>query len=152
MTLAAGSLALAQGPNPLPVERAFAYSVRALDPATVEARFAIAPGYYLYRDKLKFTVEPGTLAAEPTLPPGKPKEDPFFGQVDTYRGQVVVRLTLAQPAPGAKVTVQADSQGCADIGICYPAQRQSLAVALPAAGAGPGTTVEFAPAKRGWFN
>ena len=142
----------AQEPKPLEPERAFSFSVRALDPATVEARFAVAPGYYLYRDKLRFALEPGALAAPPVLPPGKVKDDEFFGRVETYRGQLVVRLALAAPAPGAAITVTAESQGCADIGICYPPQMQKLTVALPALGAGPGAPVEAAPARKGWFN
>lgn len=135
----------------LPAERAFAYSARALDPATVEVRFAIAPGYYLYRDRLQFAVVPGQLAEAPRLPPGKVKDDPFFGRVETYRDDVALRLKLAAAAPGTALTVTAESQGCADAGVCYPAQRQSLAVTLPAVGAGPGPVVEFAPAPKRWF-
>jgi thiol:disulfide interchange protein DsbD len=138
-------------PKLLEPERAFSFSVRALDPATVEARFAIASGYYMYRDKLKFSLERGTLAAPPVLPPGKIKEDEFFGKVETYRGQVVVGLALAAAAPGTTVVVKAESQGCADIGVCYPPQAQKVAVVLPATGAGPGAPVEAAPAKKGWF-
>ena len=68
-------------------ERAFVFSVQAVDEKTVEARFSIASGYYLYREKLKFAVEPGTLAGAPVLPPGKVKDDAFFGNVETYRGR-----------------------------------------------------------------
>ena len=145
-------VAVAQDRDLLPPERAFEFSVRALDPATVEARFAIARGYYLYRDKLKFSVEPAGLAAAPALPAGKVKDDPFFGKVDTYRDPLVVRLVLAAAAPGSTVTVTAESQGCADIGVCYPPQLQKVTVALPAPGAGPGAPVEAAPAKKRWFN
>jgi thiol:disulfide interchange protein DsbD len=144
--------ASAQDPELLAPERAFGFSVRALDASTVEARFAIADGYYLYREKLKFGVEPAALAAPPALPAGKVKEDPYFGRVETYRGRLVVRLALAAPAPGSRVTVNAESQGCADIGVCYPPQAQKLTVVMPASGAGPGEPVEFAPAKKRWFN
>jgi thioredoxin:protein disulfide reductase len=143
--------ALAQGPDLLPPERAFSFSVRALDPASVEARFAIASGYYLYREKLRFGLEPGPLTSAPVLPPGNIKEDQFFGKVETYRGQLIVRLALAAPAAGSTVTVTAESQGCADIGVCYPPQLQKITVALPAAGAGPGAVVEAVPAKKNWF-
>src|SRR5690349_15921368 len=54
-------------------ERAFSFSARALDPSTIEARFAVAPGYYLYRDKFKLSVESAALKASPLLPPGKLK-------------------------------------------------------------------------------
>ena len=144
--------ALGQEPRLLEPERAFGFSVRPLDPATVEARFAVADGYYLYRDKLRFSLEPGALAAPPVLPPGKVKEDLFFGKVETYRGQLVVRLALATAAPGSTVVVTAESQGCADIGVCYPPQSQKVTVVLPAEGARPGAPVEAAPAKKGWFN
>ena len=143
--------ALAQAPNLLEPQRAFSFSARPLDATTVEARFAIANGYYLYRDKLKLTLEPGALAAPPVLPPGKVKQDEFFGKVETYRGNLVLRISLAAPAPGATVTVKAESQGCADLGVCYPPQVQTISLALPPAGAGPGPVVEYAPVKKSWF-
>jgi thiol:disulfide interchange protein DsbD len=133
-------------------ERAFAFSVQALDAKTVEARFAIADGYYLYRDKLGFSVEPGVLVEAPALPPGKIKDDEFFGRVATYRGRLAVKLSLDKPAPGQKITVRAQSQGCADAGVCYPPQVQNITVALPDAGARPGPPVEATPARKSWFN
>ena len=103
-------------PKLLEPERAFAFSVQAVDESTVEARFAIANGYYLYREKLKFAVEPASLAVHPVLPPGKIKHDEFFGNVETYRGRLTVRLPLEGAKPGGRVTVKAESQGCADAG------------------------------------
>jgi len=151
----AGAHVLAQAfappePKLLPPEQAFRLSARALDPLTIEARFDVADGYYLYRDKLRFSVTPGG-AAPATLPPGKPKHDEFFGDVETYRGRVVVRLPLLAARAGQEITVKADSQGCADAGICYPPTVQQVRMTLPAAGAGPGPVVEAAR-KKGWFN
>ena len=132
----------------LPPEQAFRFSARALDASTLEARFDVADGYYLYRDKLRFTVEP--VAARPVeLPAGKRKHDEFFGNVETYRGQVVVRLPLAETSAGRTLTIHADSQGCADAGVCYPPNPQQLKLVVPAAGAVPGAYVEAAPAR--WF-
>jgi thiol:disulfide interchange protein DsbD len=136
--------------SPLPPDRAFRFSVRALDPHTVEARFIIADGYYLYRDKIRFTVEPATAGlAAPSLPGGKVKEDQFFGRVETYRGSLIVNLQLAGTTPGARVVVQAESQGCADLGICYPPNLQRVTVALPAAGSAPTRPDE--PPRKQWF-
>ncbi|MEO5784492.1 MAG: protein-disulfide reductase DsbD N-terminal domain-containing protein [Casimicrobiaceae bacterium] len=149
-SLAVGA-ARADAPDLLPNERAFAFSVRAVDTQTLEARFVVAPGYYLYRDKLRFELAPATLAGPPALPPGETKHDEFFGASETYRGGMVVRLRLAKPLPGGTVTVLADSQGCADVGVCYPPQRQKVAVALPRAGGKAGAFVEAAPAPRRWF-
>ena len=149
--LSAG-VAVAAGPKLLEPERAFAYSVQALDDKTVEARFAIADGYYLYREKLRFSVEPSTLAASPSLPPGKIKDDEFFGKVETYRGQLAVKLAIEQPAPGSKLVVRAESQGCADVGVCYPPQVQNITVTLPLAGQPPAPPVAATPARKSWFN
>ena len=136
--------------NPLAPEKAFRFSARALDPHTVEARFSIADGYYLYRDKLHFAVEPAAsgLTIAP-LPNGKIKEDQFFGRVETYRGNLIVNLQLQATPPGQKVVVQAESQGCADLGICYPPNIQRVIVALPAAGSAP-TPLDETPKKQ-WF-
>ena len=140
----------AADPELLPNERAFAFGARALDERTVEARFVIADGYYLYREKLKFALAPATLGAV-TLPAGKIKDDGFFGRVETYRQTITVRLPLQVPAPGEQVTVSAESQGCADLGVCYPPQVQKVTLALPARGAGPGPLIEAAPVRK-WFN
>ena len=144
--------AAAAGPKLLEPERAFAFSVQALDDKTVEARFAIANGYYLYREKLRFTVEPPAVAAAPSLPPGKIKDDEFFGKVETYRGQLAVKLALQEPAPGASVVVRAESQGCADAGVCYPPQVQAVTVRLPQPGMPPPAPVVATPPRKSWFN
>jgi len=149
--LGAGDTAAA-GPKLLEPERAFAFSVQALDERTIEARFAIANGYYLYREKLHFSIEPASLAAMPTLPPGTIKDDEFFGKVATYRGQLAVRLALAQPAPGTNVTVSAESQGCADAGVCYPPQVQNITVKMPLPGRPPEAPIAATPTRKSWFN
>lgn len=144
--------ALAADAELLPPEQAFRYSARALDSRTLEARFVIADGYYLYRDKFSFAVAPdGAVLGAPELPAGKIKTDQFFGNVETYRGTVVVKLPLGGVAAGQSVVLTADSQGCADVGVCYPPTRQKLTLALPAAGAGPGAQVDAIPPKKRWF-
>ena len=144
--------ALAADAELLPPEQAFRYSARALDSRTLEARFVIADGYYLYRDKFSFAVAPdGAVLGAPELPAGKIKTDQFFGNVETYRGTVVVKLPLGGAAAGQSVVLTADSQGCADVGVCYPPTRQKLTLALPAAGAGPGAQVDAIPPKKRWF-
>ena len=133
-------------------EQAFRFSARALDDRTLEARFTIADGYYLYRDKLKFTVMPdGAVLGLPDLPAGRIKTDEFFGKVETYRGLLVVKLPLSGAAAGKAVVLAADSQGCADVGVCYPPTLQKLTLALPAQGTGPGPLVDASPPKKSWF-
>jgi thiol:disulfide interchange protein DsbD len=152
LALACLFAALAQAdPTLLPPQEAFRFSARALDERTLEARFSVVDGYYLYRDKMRFALEPGMTDITVTLPPGKVKEDQFFGKVETYRGDVVVRVPLSQAAARSVVLV-ADSQGCADAGVCYPATRQKVTLAVPEPGKGPGPLVEAYPRKKNWFN
>jgi thiol:disulfide interchange protein DsbD len=116
----------------LPPEKAFALSVRALDAQTVEARWKIADGYYLYRDKFKFeSADPGVGLKPALIPAGIKKHDPNFGEVETYRQSVAVKI----PVDGAvnAVDVRITAQGCADAGVCYPPQTQTVKVALPLA-------------------
>lgn len=140
-------------PKLLPPEQAFRFSARALDDRTLEARFAVEDGYYLYRDKMAFFLDPKVVdVGTAALPAGKVKEDPFFGKVETYRGEIVVRVPLAASAAGRSVVLVADSQGCADAGVCYPAYRQKVTLAVPASGQGPGPMVDAFPRKKNWFN
>ena len=145
--------ATAAEPQLLPPEQAFRFSARALDDRTLEARFAVADGYYLYRDKLKFAVTPATSDLAPAvLPAGNVKDDQFFGTVETYRGEVVVKLALGRGTAGQSLVLVADSQGCADLGVCYPPNQQKVTLVLPATGKGPSVIVEAHPRKKSWFN
>ena len=147
---AAALPALAQV-NPLPPDKAFRFSARLVDAQTVEARFMIAEGYYLYRDKIHFAIEPAAAGLTvPRLPEGRIKEDQFFGRVETYRGGVVVNLAVKDPKPGQQIVIAAESQGCADIGICYPPTVQRVTLALPAGSVVPDAPGD--PPRKRWFN
>ena len=136
-------------PKLLPPDQAFRLSARALDPTTIEARFDVADGYYLYRDRIHFSVgSSGDLPAE--LPAGVRKHDEFFGDVETYRGPVVIRVALPSAAPGRTLTLHAESQGCADAGVCYPPNPQALDIDVPVPGGKPGAFVD-AGQKKSWF-
>jgi thiol:disulfide interchange protein DsbD len=122
LLLCLGLAGTAHAVNPgdlLEPEKAFRMSTRALDASTVEVRFDIAEGYYMYRERFKFALAPGsgaTLGA-PQFPPGQPKKDEFFGNVEIYRTQVAVRLPVEGVAGPLDLVVT--SQGCADVGVCY---------------------------------
>jgi thiol:disulfide interchange protein DsbD len=135
----------------LEVDKAYRLSARALDAGTLEIRYDIADGYYMYRDKFKFALEPATVqAGTPQFPPGKVKEDEFFGKVETYRKEVVVRLPFTAPDGLDAVTLKATSQGCADIGVCYPPNPQTLQVSLAAMSTAPARAGEAALKKYSW--
>ena len=112
---------------------AFKPSVRALDGQTLEISYEIAKGYYLYRDKFRFTVDGDSATlGTPTFPKGKEKDDENFGKVEVYYKQVAVRVPVERNASGVlPLQLKVTAQGCADAGVCYPPQTQPLSVSLP---------------------
>ena len=116
---------LTQAAEPLPPEQAFQASAVRVDDKTLSARFEIAPGYYLYRDKFRFAVSAGTgKLGEPVFPKGEIKDDPNFGKVEVYHQSMAVTLPVSGPVDELKLSFQ----GCADMGICYPPMSPVVAV------------------------
>jgi thiol:disulfide interchange protein DsbD len=137
VVFALGALTPAQAAEFLDPVKAFQPAARALDDRTLEVRFAIAPGYYLYRDRFRFAADNVTLGA-PQLPPGKEKDDESFGRVAVFYDNVAIRLPVERNASGPlRFTLRVTSQGCAESGLCYLPQTQELTVELPAEGAPP---------------
>ncbi len=129
--------AATEEPDLLPPEQAFKFSARLVDPDHVEVNYRIADGYYMYRDKFRFSAEPAAVAlAQPQLPAGKVKDDDTFGRVETYRGDVSIVIPFSAPRDVDTLTLQATSQGCADAGLCYMPQKQSAPLRLAALDAG----------------
>jgi len=133
--------ALPESPQFLHPDKAFELSIAAADADTVRARIEIADGYYLYRDKTRFSIAgEGAALGQYTLPPGEKKVDEYFGEVEIYHKVLDVTLPVTR-APGSAggVDVTAEYQGCAEGGICYPPIKHTVKVELPAAGATPAT-------------
>jgi thiol:disulfide interchange protein DsbD len=123
LALAACLPAVAGNDDFLPPEQAFALSPRVLDARTVELKFDVAPGYYLYRERFGFEAKPSAgernVDLKVELPPGKVKFDENFGKnVETYRDGLALRVAVPQATQ--PFTLSVTSQGCADQGLCYP--------------------------------
>ena len=112
---------------------AFKPSARALDGQTIEVVFDIAKGYYLYRDKFRFAVDSDSVTlGTPVFPKGKEHNDENFGKVEVFYKQVAIRLPVERNASGElPLKLNVTSQGCADAGVCYPPQMQTVALTLP---------------------
>lgn len=117
--------------NLLAPERAFAFSGKAAGPDAIEASWKIAPGYYMYRDKFKFElVSPaGATLGAPDYPMAIRKHDEFFGDVETYRNRVRIRVPVTGAA-GEAVRLRITGQGCADRGVCYPPMTHNVSFTL----------------------
>ena len=111
-------------------EVAFRATATLIKPDVIEVRYQTAPGYYLYRNRLAYDLEPGAGVArlgKPNLPAGKIKRDKFFGRQAIYRNATLVRIPVFAPA-GMRLTLVADLQGCADLGVCYPPVRRKFSL------------------------
>lgn len=98
-------------------EKAFAFSARMADAATIELNFRIADGYYMYRDKISVSAEGATLGKF-ELPRGEIKFDPNFDkELETFRQQLTITISVQASGP---FQLKVSSQGCADKGLCYP--------------------------------
>jgi thioredoxin:protein disulfide reductase len=112
---------------------AFQLSTRVLADKRVELTYKIAPGYYLYRERFKFS-SPDAKLGEPQIPPGKKHYDTALEEnVETYHDQVVVLLPVL--SGGKAITIAATHQGCAEKGLCYPPQPRTVNVTMKAFGA-----------------
>ena len=113
---------------------AFKLTTKVIDAQTVKATWKIADGYYLYRDKVDFISQTNNSNIEKLFKPeGKAKKDPTFGDVDIYRGSVDFDISLQHSdinTPPA-ISLLSKSQGCADIGLCYPPQKETISLNLP---------------------
>ena len=149
------SLGLAEpgdGRDLLPAEEAFRFSAEVLAPDRLGLHWTIAPGTFLYRDKLSLSLEgpAGVGLGDYRLPEGElarnaVKPDGSLGDVMIYRDGIRFDLPLRGTDTGAQtVTLLSQFQGCADIGVCYPPQK--VRVTLPLSGASPGKTSDAGPA------
>ena len=110
---------------------AFAIEAEAIDGNTLRISWNIADGYYMYREQFRFTPETSGLEfGEPRIPDGTVKDDEFFGRVETYRDRIDIELPVLA-AEGRQIELTARSQGCADLGVCYPPHFQTVSLTLP---------------------
>jgi thiol:disulfide interchange protein DsbD len=118
-------------PTFLPAEQAFGLSVEVCDKNVLLANFKVTPGYYLYRDKLIFSLE-GNKAkiARIELPKGDTKNDPNFGQIEVYHQSFQAKIVLEHADLTRPLTLNASYQGCSDKGLCYPPIEKQIVVEL----------------------
>ena len=112
------------GPVFLQVDKAFKMSSLTSEQDVI-VRWQIAPEYYLYKHQFLFSVKtdtdvPRTIVV--SLPNGKHKHDEYFGDVETYYGELEVNV----PVSSDNFEINVQYQGCADAGLCYPPQKRTI--------------------------
>jgi len=127
-TTSFASIAAKPGAELLDPEQAFRPQIRLHDRTTLEVRFEVAPGYYLYRDRIRVDAEQKALpagknasrrpdtGAKPTknryalqLPPGRSVDDPTFGKVDIFDKSTTFTVDLTTTSGSSPIATGAGS-------------------------------------------
>lgn len=119
----------------LPPDEAFKLSLEVRDDRTLIARLTPAKDYYLYRDKINFESKSAGIHIDRiTLPPGKMKLDPAFGQTEVYYQPLEAVISLRRDASAPEqLSLSATYQGCNEpIGVCYAPINKVNDLLLPA--------------------
>ena len=84
----------------------------------VQVTWFITPAHYLYKERMGYaSASPAVALGEAVLPDGKPYDDEFFGPMEIYRKQAVIRIPIESISDNAsEFDLEIRSQGCADIG------------------------------------
>lgn len=128
----------------LSTEQAFAFDFSQKNDA-LTLTWEIAEGYYLYQDK--FAIEAKDSAVSQIIfPPSLSHQDEFFGEVQIYRNQVSLPLTITYT--GSDPSLSITYQGCADRGICYPPKTLEIPLKLIETTASPSLGLQESSAKR----
>lgn len=113
----------------LPPDQAFKLYLQPQSPTQIIARFHIATGYYLYRERIKFGSGDGFhLIAK--FPPATQKYDPYLGWQGVYYGDIEIPLTSNAPTDTA-LNVNTSYQGCSEQGLCYAPISKTISLSLP---------------------
>ncbi|MFB2660851.1 protein-disulfide reductase DsbD [Shewanella mangrovisoli] len=119
-------------PELMPVDQAFAFDFKQ-EGNKVTLNWVIADGYYMYRDKLKFSVNGAELGTI-DLPKGKPHNDEYFGEQEVYYTYIDIPVGLKQADDNGTLSVT--FMGCAEGKLCYPPTKRDVTLKAVAANDG----------------
>ncbi|MFW5432357.1 MAG: protein-disulfide reductase DsbD [Methylophilaceae bacterium] len=129
-------------------DKAFKLDVAATGSQTLEGIFTIAPGYYLYKDRIKFEIKDtgqGKITAV-DLPAGDVKDDPNFGIKEVYHRDFAAIVKAENAAKN--LVISAKFQGCSEKGLCYAPQLKIFNISM-LANAGNSNTLTTSPVTTG---
>lgn len=117
----------------LPVTEAYKLSADASAPGVLKLHWTIAPDYYLYRGRMKFTAGDGVTLGEPQLPDGEKHHDEYLGDVETYHHGIDASVPYTVVAGTTRLRLSVQYQGCHEVDpkICYPPHTEQIDLPLP---------------------
>jgi thioredoxin:protein disulfide reductase len=109
---------------------AFKLDIVQKDASSLSANFKVEPGYYLYKERIKFVLAPGSTAkiVDVELPQGDIKDDPNFGKQEVYHHDFSANILLSNVTGNVKI--KARHQGCSEKGLCYAPQTKDFEIAF----------------------
>ena len=115
------------GPAFLPVQQAFQLRVELSDDRLI-FNWDIADDYYLYKKSFKFeAVSEELTLGLPLFADGLQKWDEYFeAEVVVYYDATTVEVPFTSLL--SVFSIEIESQGCADAGLCYPPRKELLTV------------------------
>jgi thioredoxin:protein disulfide reductase len=109
---------------------AFKLEIVQKDASSLSANFRIEPGYYLYKDRIKFALAPDSTAkiVNIELPQSDMKDDPNFGKQEVYHHDFSANIVLSDVTGNIKIKTR--HQGCSEKGLCYAPQTKDFEIAF----------------------
>lgn len=97
---------------------AFKLDLSAIDAQNLNANFKVVPGYYLYKQRIKFVIKDASTGKIEAinLPAGDIKDDPNFGKQEVYHQEFDAKIVLSN---ANNPVIHATYQGCSEKGLCY---------------------------------
>jgi thiol:disulfide interchange protein DsbD len=116
LRLVMSALPPAAAATPMPADQAFQLRAQLDEEEGIELNWTIAPGYYLYRDRIVVTLDGRRIRI--ATEKGESKDDPNFGMVEVYHG--AGGATVPAELLPEKGRIVVTYQGCGENTICYP--------------------------------
>ena len=117
----------------LRAEDAFVPDIRLADPFTLEVRWDIASGYYLYKKDFAVTGPDTIRVGALQIPDGVVEDDLEYGEVEVFFDSVVFTAALSRTPVAQSAEFELAYQGCKQGSICYPPATVVLSIDLPEA-------------------
>jgi thiol:disulfide interchange protein DsbD len=125
----------------LPPDQAYQFSAFVETPQQLRLNWIIAPGTFLYKNKLQINLDLNKNVELATfiLPAGivkanavRPEGD--IGEVEVYYDNLEINVPLQRlSSASTNITLTVQYQGCAEIGVCYPPITKQVSLDLPKA-------------------
>ena len=102
--------------TPMPADQAFQLRAELDEEEGIALTWTIAPGYYLYRDKIMVTLDGRRVRI--ATDKGELKDDPNFGMTEVYHASTTATVPAELLPETGRIIVT--YQGCGENTICYP--------------------------------